>query len=41
MTIKKIKEELINHIGKNATIKCDLGRNKFEEYVNFHWRKAI
>ena len=32
MTIKKIKEELINHIGKNATIKCDLGRNKFEEY---------
>ena len=32
MTIKKIKEELYNHIGKNAIIKCDLGRNKIEEY---------
>lgn len=32
MTIKKIKEELSNHIGKNVVIKCDLGRNKFEEY---------
>lgn len=32
MTIKKIKEDLYNHIGKGATIKCDLGRNKIEEY---------
>jgi uncharacterized protein Veg len=32
MTIEKIKKELNNHIGKNATIKYDLGRNKYEEY---------
>jgi len=32
MTIKKIKEELNNHIGSNVKIKYDLGRNKFEEY---------
>lgn len=32
MTIKKIKEDLYNHIGHDATIKCDLGRNKIEEY---------
>jgi uncharacterized protein Veg len=32
MTINKIKEELNNHIGGSAVIKCDLGRNKIEEY---------
>ena len=30
--IEKIKEDLNNHLGKNAKIKYDLGRNKFEEY---------
>lgn len=30
--INKIKEELNNHIGRSAVIKCDLGRNKTEEY---------
>ena len=32
MTIEKIKNDLNEHIGKCATIKYDLGRNKFEEY---------
>ncbi len=32
MTIEKIKQDLNNHIGSNAIIKCNLGRNKFEEY---------
>lgn len=32
MTIEKIKNDLTNHIGDNAIIKCNLGRNKFEEY---------
>lgn len=32
MTIEKIKNDLNNHIGRSATIKYDLGRNKFEEY---------
>lgn len=32
MTIKKIKEDLYNHKGSNAIIRCDLGRNKIEEY---------
>ena len=32
MTIEKIKEQLTNHIGDNAVIKCNLGRNKFEKY---------
>lgn len=32
MTVEKIKKELNSHIGKNATIKYNLGRNKFEEY---------
>ena len=32
MTLSKIKEELYNHKGMEATIKCDLGRNKYEVY---------
>ncbi len=32
MTIDKIKEELNDHIGKNVTIKYNLGRNKYEKY---------
>lgn len=32
MTIESVKEQLNNHIGDNVTIKCNLGRNKFEKY---------
>ena len=32
MTINQIKNELNNHIGKRATIKYNLGRNKYEKY---------
>ncbi len=32
MTIEKIRKSLLLHRGKNATIKKNLGRNKFEEY---------
>ena len=32
MTINQIKNELNEHIGKKATIKYNLGRNKFEKY---------
>ncbi|MDD2391453.1 MAG: Veg family protein [Bacilli bacterium] len=32
MTIDTIKDELNNHIGKKATIKYNLGRNKIEKY---------
>lgn len=32
MTIDAIKNELNNHVGKEAIIKYNLGRNKFEEY---------
>ena len=32
MTIEKIKNELYKHIGDVATIKYNLGRNKFEKY---------
>ena len=32
MTIEKVKEQLNNHIGDSAVIKCNLGRNKFEKY---------
>jgi len=32
MTINQIKNELNNHIGKKATIKYNLGRNKYEKY---------
>ena len=32
MTIETVKEQLTNHIGKQATIKYNLGRNKYEKY---------
>ena len=32
MTTSKIKDKLNNYIGKEVLIKCDLGRNKYEEY---------
>ena len=32
MTIEKIKEQLNNHLGEQATIKYNLGRNKTAKY---------
>lgn len=32
MTIDMIRKDLYNHIGESATIRCNLGRNKIEEY---------
>ena len=32
MTIDTIKKDLYSHIGDSATIRCNLGRNKIEEY---------
>lgn len=32
LNIEKIKTELENHLGKEATLKYHLGRNKYEEY---------
>ncbi len=32
MKVDDIRLELQNHIGKTAKIKCNLGRNKYEEY---------
>ena len=32
MTISQIKNDLNKHIGETATIKCNLGRNKYERY---------
>lgn len=32
MNTELIKQKLNNHIGKKATIKYNLGRNKFESY---------
>ena len=32
MTIYTVKQELFNHIGDIVRIKCNLGRNKYEEY---------
>lgn len=32
LTVHNIKEELNKHIGDEVTIKCNLGRNKFEKY---------
>jgi len=32
MNIEKIKTEVENHIGEDATLKYHLGRNKYEEY---------
>lgn len=32
MTIQEIKNDMKLHMGENATIKCSLGRNKYEKY---------
>ena len=32
MMVEKIRKELENHIGKEAVIKYNLGRNKVEKY---------
>lgn len=32
MTITKIKEELLEHVGDSATLNYNLGRNKYETY---------
>jgi len=32
MTISKVKQELLEHLGDIVSIKYDLGRNKYEEY---------
>lgn len=32
MTISQIKNDLKEHIGNKAIIKCNLGRNKYEKY---------
>ncbi len=32
MTISQIKNDLKEHIGEKVTIKCNLGRNKYEKY---------
>ena len=32
MTIEKVRKELREHIGKEAVIKYNLGRNKYEKY---------
>lgn len=32
MNIETVKEQLNSHIGDSATIKCNLGRNKYEKY---------
>lgn len=33
MTIYEIKKKLGNNIGKEVSIKYNLGRNKYEEYI--------
>ena len=32
MTISRVKQELLEHLGDIVSIKYDLGRNKYEEY---------
>lgn len=32
MTIDSVKNKLNNYIGESVTIKCSLGRNKYEKY---------
>ena len=32
MNIEIVKEELNNHLGRDVTIKYNLGRNKYESY---------
>ena len=32
MTLEEIKRKVSDNIGKSVTIKCNLGRNRFEKY---------
>lgn len=32
MTLQEIKSKLNENVGNNVTIRCNLGRNKFEKY---------
>lgn len=32
MTIYEIKNKIVDNIGKEVYIKCNLGRNKYEDY---------
>ena len=32
MTVSQVKMDLCEHLGKNAIIKYNLGRNKYEKY---------
>ena len=32
MTLDEIKQKVTDNIGRDVTIKCNLGRNKFEKY---------
>ena len=32
MTLQEIKDKVSNNIGNDVTIRCNLGRNKFEKY---------
>lgn len=32
MTVEEIKEKLNHYVGNEITIKCNMGRNKYEKY---------
>lgn len=32
MTVEQVKKQLVSHVGKEAIIKYNLGRNKYEKY---------
>ena len=32
MNVDTVKDEITNHVGEEAIIKCNLGRNKIAEY---------
>ena len=32
MTVQEVREEILKNVGKRATIKYNLGRNKYEKY---------
>ncbi|MEI3529596.1 MAG: Veg family protein [Bacilli bacterium] len=31
-TVEQVKKELNSHVGETVTIKCNMGRNKYEKY---------
>lgn len=31
-TVEQVKKELNGHVGETVTIKCNMGRNKYEKY---------